>query len=188
MMNVWGFTGLIACNHTIRSLTAHKQMIAHNYTHTHCAIKHTEQLTHTQSKGWRSIWQEKKTVYSKFYWISRHPQFKRHIKLTCRVTSTGFCLAEDPASSSTKRTVLQMRSAMKIMGMSVSFISATEEKECDWGLLAKMGRYSDRAACCIRQRYFKDMKHKIKNKNKVNEMCHQILFSQFGSYLRKTFL
>lgn len=78
---------------------------------------------------------------------------KRNIKLTCRVTSTGFCLAEEPASSSMKRTVLQMRRKMKITGMSVSFISAMEEKEWDEGLLAKMGRYSDRAACCDRQSF-----------------------------------
>lgn len=50
-----------------------------------------------------------------------------------------------------KRTVLQMRRLMKIMGMSVSFISAMET-EWDDALLARMGRYSDRAACCVRQR------------------------------------
>lgn len=50
-----------------------------------------------------------------------------------------------------KRTVLQMRRMMKIMGMSVSFTSAMEEKAWDGGLLAKMGRYSDRATCCARK-------------------------------------
>lgn len=73
-----------------------------------------------------------------------------YAKLTCRVTSTGFCLAGEPASSSRKRTVLHMRRAMKMIGMRVSFLSAMEEKDWDRGLLAKMGRYSDRAACCIR--------------------------------------
>lgn len=68
-------------------------------------------------------------------------------RLTCRVTSTGFCLTGESASSSMKRTVLQIRRTMKMMGMSVSFMSAMEKKE-DWGLLARMGRYSDRAECC----------------------------------------
>lgn len=72
-------------------------------------------------------------------------------KLTCRVISTGCSLTGELASTSMKRTVLHMRRAMKIIGMSVNFTSAMEEKECVVGLLAKMGRYSDRAACCIRQ-------------------------------------
>ena len=67
-------------------------------------------------------------------------------QLTCRVTSTGFCLAGESASIRTKRTELQIRRAMKMIGMRVSFLSAMEE-EADSGLLAKSGRYSDRAAC-----------------------------------------
>lgn len=50
-------------------------------------------------------------------------------RLTCRVTSTGFCLTGESASSSTKRTVLQIRRTMKMMGMSVSFMSAMEKKD-----------------------------------------------------------
>lgn len=80
------------------------------------------------------------------------------------MTSTGFCLAGEPASSSMKRTVLHMRRMMKIMGMSVSFMSAMEEKEFDAGLLAKMGRYSDRAACCARV-FLKPWKHEAEKEN-----------------------
>lgn len=50
-------------------------------------------------------------------------------------------------SSSMKRTVLHMRSAMKIMGMRVSFLSAIAGIEWESRLQAKMGRYSERAAC-----------------------------------------
>lgn len=67
--------------------------------------------------------------------------------LTCKVTSTGFCPAGERESSSTKRTVLHMRSAMKMMGMRVSFLSAIAGIEWESRLQAKMGRYSERAAC-----------------------------------------
>lgn len=68
------------------------------------------------------------------------------------MTNTGFCLTGELASSRMKRTVLQMRRTMKMMGMRVSLTSAMEEKDCDGGLVAKMGRYSDRAACCTKER------------------------------------
>lgn len=73
-----------------------------------------------------------------------------HPKLTCRVTSRGFCLAGESTSISRKRTVLHMRRVMKMMGMRVSFLSAMDEKEWDRGLLARMGLYSDSAACWIK--------------------------------------
>lgn len=57
-----------------------------------------------------------------------HKWVKRDVKLTCSVTSTGFHLTGELASSKMKRTVLQMRRAMKIMGMSVSFTSAMDEE------------------------------------------------------------
>lgn len=75
--------------------------------------------------------------------------FNVKLLLTCSVTSTGFCRAEESASSRMKRTVLQMRRTMKMMGMRVSFTSAIEEKAWDGGLLARMGRYSERATCCV---------------------------------------
>lgn len=75
-----------------------------------------------------------------------HKQTKKiQIKLTCKVTSSGFCLTGESASSRMKRNVLQMRRTMKIMGMSVSLTSAMEFV---WDLLAMMGRYSESAACC----------------------------------------
>lgn len=43
--------------------------------------------------------------------------------------------------------VLHMRSMIKMMGIRVSFLSAMEDDELDTGLLVRMGRYSDRAAC-----------------------------------------
>ena len=69
------------------------------------------------------------------------------VTLTCKVTSTGFCLAGELASISRKRMVLHMRRAMKMMGMRVSFLSAMVDSDWDVGLVAKMGRYSERASC-----------------------------------------
>lgn len=43
--------------------------------------------------------------------------------------------------------VLHMRRVMKIMGMRVSFLSAMLDGDWDVGLVAKMGLYSERAAC-----------------------------------------
>ena len=40
-----------------------------------------------------------------------------------------------------------MRRKMKMMGMRVSLRSAMDVTELDMGLLARMGRYSERAAC-----------------------------------------
>ena len=61
------------------------------------------------------------------------------VTLTCKVTSTGFCLAGELASISRKRMVLHMRRAMKMMGMRVSFLSAMVDSDWDVGLVAKMG-------------------------------------------------
>lgn len=74
------------------------------------------------------------------------------MSLTCKVTSTGFCLASESASSSMKRTVLQIRRKIKMTGMSVIFLSAIDEKELAADPLAKMGRYSDKAACCTTEK------------------------------------
>lgn len=41
-----------------------------------------------------------------------------------------------------------------------------EVKECVWGRLGKMGRYSERAACCVRQKVFKKKREYKKQKNK----------------------
>lgn len=80
------------------------------------------------------------------------------------MTSTGFFLTGESANSSTKRTELQIRRTMKMMGMSVSFMSAMEKKE-DRGLLARMGRYSDRAACCSKQSTHMQQRNKHMNPN-----------------------
>lgn len=100
------------------------------------------------------------------------------------MTSAGFCLTFESASSRIKRTVLQMRRTMKMMGMSVSFTSAMEEKEWAAGLLAKMGRYSERAACCVRASRVRPLKGN-KEREKMCHQEHQITFTLLGRYLRE---
>lgn len=68
---------------------------------------------------------------------------------TCRTTSTGDRTAGEPQRVRTNRTVLQTRRQMKMRGMKISFLSATEAWRCSRCASERMGRYSDSASCCV---------------------------------------
>lgn len=72
---------------------------------------------------------------------------------TCKTTSTGDLTAGEPQRVRTKRTVLQTRRQMNMSGIRISFLSAmeVEEPRCSWRA-SQMGRYSERAWCCVKDR------------------------------------